>query len=228
MQGARPRASLNRLLTLAAPRPTHNISHVKTEEEHKASNLSWQINLLIRLPYKGWAMKSKIRYHNICFTNTWISLVWQKFGDDMIFTPTIILSNVCIWWPRKQGRSSYTSRKVWFLEYITEYPCTVTQEQTFNLHHNIIITNDIYSHFEYQHYFDVCWLALCHISCWCCLYIPPMTSTNSEPAIARKGTWASVATALASRVFPQPGGPSSKAPFGTLAPSWRYRSGFWK
>lgn len=54
---------------------------------------------------------------------------------------------------------------------------------------------------------------------------PPMTSTNSEPAIARKGTWASVATALASSVFPQPGGPSSSAPLGTLAPSWRKRSG---
>lgn len=46
-----------------------------------------------------------------------------------------------------------------------------------------------------------------------------MTSTNSGPAIARKGTWASVATALASSVFPQPGGPSNSAPFGTLAPS---------
>lgn len=56
--------------------------------------------------------------------------------------------------------------------------------------------------------------------------LPPMTSTNSEPAIARKGTWASVATALARRVFPQPGGPSSREPLGTLAPSWRYRSGF--
>lgn len=50
-------------------------------------------------------------------------------------------------------------------------------------------------------------------------YRPPMTSTNSGPAIAKKGTWASVATALARSVFPQPGGPSNSAPFGTLAPS---------
>jgi hypothetical protein len=31
----------------------------------------------------------------------------------------------------------------------------------------------------------------------------------------KKGTLASVATALASNVFPQPGGPSKSAPFGT-------------
>jgi hypothetical protein len=31
----------------------------------------------------------------------------------------------------------------------------------------------------------------------------------------RNGTLASVATALASNVFPHPGGPSNKAPFGT-------------
>lgn len=50
---------------------------------------------------------------------------------------------------------------------------------------------------------------------------PPITSTNSEPAIARNGTWASVATAFANKVLPQPGGPSKRAPLGTLAPSWR-------
>lgn len=46
---------------------------------------------------------------------------------------------------------------------------------------------------------------------------PPIISMNSEPFIDRKGTLASVATALASKVLPQPGGPSSRAPFGT----WR-------
>jgi len=50
-------------------------------------------------------------------------------------------------------------------------------------------------------------------------HIPPSISTKSEPAMARNGTCASVATAFASRVFPQPGGPSSSAPFGILAPS---------
>lgn len=61
-----------------------------------------------------------------------------------------------------------------------------------------------------------------------CIISPPMTSTNSDPAIARKGTWASVATAFAKRVFPHPGGPKSNEPLGTLAPSWRYLSGFYK
>ena len=57
---------------------------------------------------------------------------------------------------------------------------------------------------------------------WKANSLPPNISTNSGPAIARKGTLASVATALASRVLPQPGGPSSRAPRGILAPSsWR-------
>ena len=51
------------------------------------------------------------------------------------------------------------------------------------------------------------------------------TSTNSVPAMLKKGTLASFATALAKSVFPQPGGPKSSAPFGTLAPSLRKRSG---
>jgi len=42
--------------------------------------------------------------------------------------------------------------------------------------------------------------------------LPPSISTNSDPAMAKKGTFASVATALASRVLPQPGGPNNKAP----------------
>lgn len=41
---------------------------------------------------------------------------------------------------------------------------------------------------------------------------PENTSTKSEPAIVRKGTSASVATALASRVLPVPGGPTRRAP----------------
>ena len=75
---------------------------------------------------------------------------------------------------------------------------------------------------------------------------------NSDPFIDRNGTLDSVATALAKSVLPQPGGPKSKAPrnklcelqkkvltksykhfncknlvpFGTLAPSFVYLSGF--
>ena len=41
---------------------------------------------------------------------------------------------------------------------------------------------------------------------------------NSEPAMLKNGTLASAATALASNVFPQPGGPNNRAPLGTLAP----------
>lgn len=44
---------------------------------------------------------------------------------------------------------------------------------------------------------------------------PPIISTNSDPFIAKNGTLPSVATAFASKVFPHPGGPSNKAPFGT-------------
>lgn len=49
---------------------------------------------------------------------------------------------------------------------------------------------------------------------------PTNISTKSEPEIVRKGTLASPATALASNVFPQPGGPTKRAPLGTLAPSF--------
>lgn len=41
---------------------------------------------------------------------------------------------------------------------------------------------------------------------------PPIISMNSEPFIDKNGTLASVAIALARRVFPHPGGPRSKAP----------------
>lgn len=41
---------------------------------------------------------------------------------------------------------------------------------------------------------------------------PENTSTKSDPAMVRNGTSASVATALASRVLPVPGGPTRRAP----------------
>ena len=48
--------------------------------------------------------------------------------------------------------------------------------------------------------------------------IPTNISTNSEPDMEKKGTLASPATALASMVFPVPGGPTSRMPFGMVAP----------
>ena len=47
---------------------------------------------------------------------------------------------------------------------------------------------------------------------------PTNISTKSDPEIERNGTLASPATALANRVLPHPGGPTNKAPLGTLAP----------
>ena len=47
---------------------------------------------------------------------------------------------------------------------------------------------------------------------------PTNISTNSEPEILKNGTPASPATALASRVLPVPGGPTRRAPRGSLAP----------
>ena len=55
---------------------------------------------------------------------------------------------------------------------------------------------------------------------------PTNISTKSEPDMERKGTSASPATALASSVLPVPGGPTSSAPLGILAPSSVYRCGF--
>ena len=54
---------------------------------------------------------------------------------------------------------------------------------------------------------------------------PTNISTKSEPEIERNGTLASPATAFASSVLPVPGGPTSSAPFGILAPRSRYFSG---
>lgn len=45
-------------------------------------------------------------------------------------------------------------------------------------------------------------------------HTPANISTKSEPAMERKGTLASEAVALASNVFPVPGGPYSRAPWG--------------
>ena len=48
---------------------------------------------------------------------------------------------------------------------------------------------------------------------------PTNISTKSEPEIEKNGTPASPATAFASKVFPVPGGPSSRTPDGILAPN---------
>ena len=55
---------------------------------------------------------------------------------------------------------------------------------------------------------------------------PTNISTKSEPESEKKGTFASPATALANKVLPVPGGPTSSAPFGILAPSSVYFFGF--
>ncbi len=47
---------------------------------------------------------------------------------------------------------------------------------------------------------------------------PTNISTKSEPLIEKNGTSASPATAFARRVFPVPGGPTIKMPFGILPP----------
>ena len=57
---------------------------------------------------------------------------------------------------------------------------------------------------------------------------PTNISTKSEPDIEKKGTLASPATAFAIKVFPVPGGPTSRTPFGILAPSSVYFFGVFK
>mmetsp|Transcript_5976 Transcript_5976/g.18052 ORF Transcript_5976/g.18052 Transcript_5976/m.18052 type:complete len:313 (-) Transcript_5976:653-1591(-) len=57
---------------------------------------------------------------------------------------------------------------------------------------------------------------------------PTKSSTNSEAEQEKNGVPASPATALASKVFPVPGGPTSRQPFGILAPRAVYLSGFFK
>ena len=57
---------------------------------------------------------------------------------------------------------------------------------------------------------------------------PTNISTKSEPLIEKNGTPASPATALASKVLPVPGGPTSNAPLGIFPPSSVYFWGFFK
>jgi hypothetical protein len=52
---------------------------------------------------------------------------------------------------------------------------------------------------------------------------PTKISTKSEPETGINGTPASPAHALASIVFPVPGGPDNNTPLGILAPSFLYR-----
>ena len=55
--------------------------------------------------------------------------------------------------------------------------------------------------------------------------IPTNISTNSDPDIEKKGTFASPATAFASMVFPVPGGPTSRIPLSIEAPISLYFPG---
>ena len=57
---------------------------------------------------------------------------------------------------------------------------------------------------------------------------PTNISTKSEPDREKNGTFASPATAFASSVFPVPGAPTSRAPFGIFPPSAVYFFGFFK
>ena len=57
---------------------------------------------------------------------------------------------------------------------------------------------------------------------------PTNISTNPEPEMEKKGTPASPATALASRVLPVPGEPTSSAPLGSFAPMAVYLPGLWR
>ncbi len=57
---------------------------------------------------------------------------------------------------------------------------------------------------------------------------PTNISTKSEPEMLKKGTPASPATALASKVLPVPGGPSKRTPLGIRAPKFVYFSGDFK
>ena len=54
---------------------------------------------------------------------------------------------------------------------------------------------------------------------------PTNISTKSDPVREKNGTFASPATAFARSVFPVPGGPTRRAPFGSFAPISAYRSG---
>ena len=57
---------------------------------------------------------------------------------------------------------------------------------------------------------------------------PTNISTKSLPDMEKNGTSASPATALANRVLPVPGGPTSRAPLGILPPKSVYFFGFFR
>ena len=57
---------------------------------------------------------------------------------------------------------------------------------------------------------------------------PTNISTKSDPEREKNGTFASPATALAMSVLPVPGGPTSNAPLGILAPKSVYFFGDFK
>ena len=57
---------------------------------------------------------------------------------------------------------------------------------------------------------------------------PTNISTKSDPDNEKNGTFASPATALASNVFPVPGEPINRAPFGIFPPSAVYFFGFFR
>ncbi|MPM72945.1 hypothetical protein SDC9_119921 [bioreactor metagenome] len=57
---------------------------------------------------------------------------------------------------------------------------------------------------------------------------PTNISTKSEPEMEKKGTLASPATALASKVLPVPGEPTRRAPLGSFAPISVYLPGLWR
>ena len=57
---------------------------------------------------------------------------------------------------------------------------------------------------------------------------PTNISTKSDPDREKNGTFASPATALASKVLPVPGSPTSRAPLGIFPPSLVYLVGFFK
>ena len=48
---------------------------------------------------------------------------------------------------------------------------------------------------------------------------PTNISTKSEPLMLKKGTFASPEMALASKVFPVPGGPTNNTPLGIFPPN---------
>ena len=65
-----------------------------------------------------------------------------------------------------------------------------------------------------------CFVACANISLTLEAPTPTNISTKSEPEIVKKGTFASPAIALASKVLPVPGEPTIKTPFGILPPSF--------